>query len=206
MATGYEPINHVFSDDYLWVAEILRKQDTNAPYYLGSSVARAGGFVASPVNPTTVRAMAEEYNEHVRTHYWSGYQLTGALSVFVAHDCHTGMSYGGYGSNYQYAFSYYGGPWIDMTLTNAGWGISGFKQVLSHEIAHTFWACDEYYPGGCFTCSYCASFGPRIVAGFPSVTNANCHTTGTGCQTHQVCIMDEMTYNLCPITAQQVGW
>ncbi len=207
--TGYEPFLRSSSEDYLWVNDILRKQDTNPPYLVCSCEARPGGFGAG-LNPTRdqVFAAAEEFNEHVRTRFYSTTVFDWAISIFIAYDGGQPLLYR---DGMRGAFAYYGGPWIQMSYTNSGWGPERFYLVADHELAHTFWACDEYYDQpsdtGCFTCANCRSYGPRL-----TLSNANCgnpnptNPPGTSCIPHQSCMMDTLAQALCQITPQQIGW
>jgi len=47
-----------------------------------------------------------------------------------------------------YAYAYYGGPFSILERNSAGWGPQNFIMVLSHEMGHIFFACDEYYASG----------------------------------------------------------
>jgi len=206
--TGYEPLADLASDDYLWLNDILRKQDTNPPYSTDPTMARPGGFGASPVTPANVFAMAEQYNAYVNSHLGCQYGFT----ILVAAD--NGI---GWGFPYtrtpmetqQRSYSYYGGPVVQTTYTNQGWGPMNFHLVMWHETGHIFWACDEYYDApsntGCFTCTGdCRTYGPRLGIG-----NANCGNPNvSGCQPHAMCIMDRFDQGLalCNITPLQIGW
>lgn len=200
--TGYEPLAHVSTDDHKWVNDILKKQ--TAGFYGG----RAGGWgAASDDDVASIFAMAEQYNANYN-------QLNGCnygFMIFVAADGDTFAGFPYNGATQSRSFSYYGGPWMQMTYNNMGWGISNFHKVMWHETGHTFWACDEYYDApsntGCFTCNNCRNYGPRV-----TVSNANCANPAAGgpCQTHQACIMETLeaadTNSLCNITQQQIGW
>jgi len=209
--TGYEPLNHYASDDYLWVNDILRKQDTNPPYYTGPLEGRPGGFGASPITPANVFAQAEQYNAYIQQQ--NG--CTSGFTIYIAAD--NGQPYGfpywlQPSTSQQRSYSYYGGPFMQTTYTNGGWGADQFYIVMWHETGHQFWACDEYWDTpsstGCTTCGNCRTYGPRLDA-----TNANCgnpnpqNPPGVSCQTHVACIMDRAeSLSLCNSTPYQIGW
>jgi len=65
-----------------------------------------------------------------------------AVAVFVA-DSKNDVD--GAFSNGYYGFSYYGGPYLVMTYDNKTQGIQNMDAVTAHEIAHSFYALDEYY-------------------------------------------------------------
>jgi hypothetical protein len=197
---AYEPFAHSSQDDHLWVNDVLRKMDTNAPYYVDSHQARPGGFGGNVADRANIFTMAEQYNEYLRLNDYGPYDW--ALTLFVATD---GGGPRSFTNGIRGAYAYHGGPWIQMSYTNSGWGAHNFNIVMNHEIGHTFWACDEYWDEsrGCGHCGNCRDYGPRL-----TVSNANCAKPGVpACQTHQPCIMDRADSNaMCDITPQQVGW
>ncbi len=65
-----------------------------------------------------------------------------AVAVFVADSKNDAD---GAFSNGYYGFAYYGGPYFVMTYDNKNHGIQNMDAVTAHEIAHSFYALDEYY-------------------------------------------------------------
>ncbi|NNE08429.1 MAG: hypothetical protein HKN20_07705, partial [Gemmatimonadetes bacterium] len=51
-------------------------------------------------------------------------------------------------ATFNYGFSYFGGPYLVMTWDNGPVGPTGMKAVMAHELAHSFYALDEYNGGG----------------------------------------------------------
>ena len=47
-------------------------------------------------------------------------------------------------SNSMFAYAHIGGPYTVFTYANNGWGIDRFNRVMTHELAHSFFALDEY--------------------------------------------------------------
>ncbi|MBZ0271801.1 hypothetical protein K8I61_07170 [bacterium] len=167
--TKYEPISRSSFSECLWINDVMRN--------LGYS---------NPACATTVHA----FNEFVTNQFG----LTNALSVFVVNSVNDDD--GAFSNDYS-AYSYYGGPYWVMTYDNGGWGIDNFSGVASHEMGHSFWACDEYYAPGYFTC------GCTCVSNPWHISNGNCEK---GCDTSDPCLMDDLTLTTCPHSRAQIGW
>jgi hypothetical protein len=120
MATGYEPITHGSFQDSLWISEVM-----------GDLGYDAGGHF------DRVRAFDNDSRSEGDTH-WS-------TTLFVVNDA---MDFDKRFSNGQFAYGYIGGPYITLTYNNFNWGIDRFNRVLSHELAHSFFALDEYAGAG----------------------------------------------------------
>ncbi|RPJ49324.1 MAG: hypothetical protein EHM19_00510 [Candidatus Latescibacterota bacterium] len=98
-----------------------------------------------------------------------------AVAIFVAD---SKADADGRFSNGIYGFSYYGGPYLVMTYDNNTWGIGNMHAVAAHEIAHSFYALDEYYS---------AHKPCHLAAGYELVPNQN-SDYGT-CFLDENCIM-----------------
>ncbi|MBD3271327.1 MAG: T9SS type A sorting domain-containing protein [Elusimicrobia bacterium] len=101
------------------------------------------------------------------------------------------------------AYSYLGGPLLVMTYDNNGYGISNMDYVVAHELAHSFWALDEYYESW----GYWNNEGTR--SGYLNIINGNFETYAKTA-TYE-CIMrniDGWTHDepICVFTQEQVGW
>ncbi len=92
-----------------------------------------------------------------------------------------------------FAYAYYNGPYAVMTYDNDGWGISWMHSVMAHEAGHIYGAGDEYCDPGYFCCD------PNEYFGYLAVQNTNC-------QQDPVCIMNDNSWAVCEVSAQQIGW
>ena len=168
--TDYEPILHPSSDEKLWIGQIME----NLGFYEGE-----------------YRDSLIAYNTFLREFY----QTDWAYSVFVGYNPSPAPTEWKNGGS---AYAWVGGPRVQMLFRNNGWSEEDFTRVLAHETGHIFWACDEYYPGGCTSCGVCFADGPR-----PDVLNGNCEY----CNPNAVpCIMRSNTYAFCAFTPPQIGW
>ncbi|MBU1167210.1 VCBS repeat-containing protein, partial [Patescibacteria group bacterium] len=98
------------------------------------------------------------------------------------------------------AFSYIGGPFLQMTYDNYGYGIGMMDTVAAHELGHSFYAMDQYYSAG----TDC-----RVKSGYSFVENQNSEYKigGGNCATDEVSLMrSEATTNLDPSARGQIGW
>ncbi|MDQ3281815.1 MAG: hypothetical protein M3Q69_10410 [Acidobacteriota bacterium] len=179
----YEPIYHpLVADRHLWLNAIM------AGY----------GYTDYDANLTTqALKRVRSYNE------WFRNAIGGqsAHSVFVVYnpapapDAHT---------DGWYTLAELGGPAIYHPYRPGGYGTSNWGWVYTHEMGHTFWACDEY-ASQCQGCSSCYVYGPR-----PSVANGNCEN---GCAPNSAACMMRVILSsagvstlVCPYTAAQIGW
>ncbi|OGF68060.1 MAG: hypothetical protein A2Y62_13775 [Candidatus Fischerbacteria bacterium RBG_13_37_8] len=173
---GYEPITHFSTEDSLWINQIM----DNLGYTSGDKFEKVTAF-----------------NSWLKIQYKTNW----AFSVFIAYNP-LGAPTKFKDSIPTCAYSYLGGPYVQMLFRNCNWGEAAFGTVLSHETGHVFWACDEYYDFqdnyGCTSCGACAADGPR-----PTIVNANCEY----CNINSVpCMMRHNEDALCPQTPKHIGW
>ena len=117
-------------------------------------------------------------------------------------------------TNGYFAYAMEDGPFVMMLFRGGGWGSAYLGKVLTHETAHIFWACDEYWEPqsghGCQDCRGCFfNVGPRNIVSTPWVTNKNCNNPAAQgvCDVSTACVMKDLGLNaLCPHTPGQVGW
>ncbi|HKG23483.1 MAG TPA: putative Ig domain-containing protein, partial [Blastocatellia bacterium] len=95
------------------------------------------------------------------------------------------------------SWAYIGGPHTNMLFRSYGWAIN---QIVSHEIGHIFFACDEYSQPGFQSCS--CSCAPEIR---PDAKNGNCEDLSCNARA-TACIMRLNEPALCPFTVAQIGW
>lgn len=81
------------------------------------------------------------------------------------------------------AHSSFGGPFTVMCYDNDGYGIEQMDCVTVHEACHLFYATDEYNGG-------------TEIGGYLGVND----TEGASC------MMNTLTWSLCPSTREQLGW
>jgi hypothetical protein len=104
------------------------------------------------------------------------------------------------------AWAYLGGPSLQVSYQNGGWGHTNLEKVVAHETGHIFGALDEYSQAGYSEC-WCGEVANGCA-------NDNCVTVGgQECQgPHQICIMatEEMEawgqHQVCLATACHIGW
>lgn len=96
------------------------------------------------------------------------------------------------------SWAYLGGPFTQMLFRSFGWDLN---KVISHEVGHIFYACDEYSQPGFQTCS--CSCAPEVR---PSATNENCEDSSCRGANSASCIMRVNESALCPFTVAQIGW
>jgi len=115
--TGYEPISRPYSDEALWIGEVMAAQGyTDASYF----------------------DRVRRYNNDLR----DAHDTDWAFTIFVvdsSHDDDHRFADGGF------AYAYLGGPFLVMTYGNGGYGIHNMDAVAAHEIGHIFWALDQYH-------------------------------------------------------------
>ena len=117
--TSYEPINRSESDVFKSMSEVIS--------YLGYPLYGRWEY--------QMRDFANALREKYKTDW--------AFTIFVfnsKNDSDGAFSDGGA------MRSEFGGTCLYMTYDNAVWGIDNMDRVCAHEIAHTFWADDEYFP------------------------------------------------------------
>ncbi len=117
ISTGYEPISRPYSDQSLWIAEVMAtKGYTNSSYF----------------------DQVRNYNNDLRDTYDTDW----AFTIFVvdsSNDSDNRFSDG------YFAYAYLGGPFAVMTYGNDGYGPQNMDAVAAHEIGHIFLALDQYY-------------------------------------------------------------
>ena len=97
-----------------------------------------------------------------------------------------------------YAYSYIGGPFLTMTYDNWTWGIGNMDAITAHELAHQFYALDEYV-GTCADAS-----------GYLGTQNQN--VDNASCALDVLCLMRlEIgpafdADSICWYTRGQIGW
>ncbi len=120
MTTGYEPIRRASFQDSFWISDVM------------GDLGYAGGG-----HFDDVRAFDHDQRIAGDTHW--------ATTLFVVNDA---VDADKRFSNGQFAYGYIGGPYMMLTYSNYNWGIDRFNRVLSHELAHSFFALDEYQAAG----------------------------------------------------------
>jgi hypothetical protein len=173
MQQGYEPILHSSADDSLWIGAVLG----NLGFSSGNWYSRATAF----------DAWLKSY--------------AGTQWAYTAFFCYNPPGGATRFTNNRFAYSYLGGPYLQMLYVNNGWAVSDIWKVFAHETGHIFWACDEYYQagyGGCESCNPCNSFRPR--------PNNNCEHPSCNPSGSVNCMMKNNYNALCPYSAAQIGW
>jgi hypothetical protein len=173
MSQGYEPVLHSSADDGLWIERTM----ANIGFSSGTKIDRVTSF-----------------NAWLKS--WAGTDW--AYSCFVAYNPPGASTTFANGS---FAYSYLGGPYIQMLYRNNGWSTSDIWSIFAHQTGHVFWACSEYYQegyGGCTNCSPCSSYRP--------ISNGNCEHSSCNPKGSVPCIMRYDENAICSYTAAQVGW
>ncbi|HSE96724.1 MAG TPA: putative Ig domain-containing protein [Blastocatellia bacterium] len=95
------------------------------------------------------------------------------------------------------SWAYLGGPHANILFRSFGWPLA---QLVSHEVGHIFYACDEYSQPGHQTCSCTCT--PLIR---PQASNGNCEDPS--CNRVSIpCMMRLNEFALCQYTVAQIGW
>jgi hypothetical protein len=117
ITTGYEPISRHYTDESLWIAEVMtRKGYTGSSYF----------------------DQVRRYNNALRDVHHTDW----AFTIFVVDSSND--SDNRFADNY-FAYAYLGGPFAVMTYGNNGYGPDNLDAVAAHEIGHIFLALDQYY-------------------------------------------------------------
>lgn len=107
---------------------------------------------------------------------------------------------GQFSNNFSAYGKWLGGPAVIMTFDNGNWGITRMDQVFAHELAHQFYALDEYNTGfGCTTTS-----NVNTMTGYLNVNNANCEVPNANAACN--CLMRNNNLVLSASTIRQIGW
>ncbi|MCR5163348.1 MAG: fibronectin type III domain-containing protein [Thermoguttaceae bacterium] len=144
--TSYEPINHPHTDDYRWVSEFLVSQGY------------AGGASRSAVNTSL-----GNYNYAMRL----ANDCDWAYTIFIADSF---VDPDGKFTDSYFGYAWIGGPRLQLTYDNNGWGINDMSIVVAHETGHIFCALDEYDVGSSYS-SGSASW--QETGGYYGVQNLN---------------------------------
>ncbi len=115
--TGFEPISRSSYDEHLWVSDCL--------YSLG--------YAGFPY-PLCIYEFANDVRDSLGTDW-----------VVVAFIADSSDDADGLFANGVAAYSYLGGPNLIMSYKNGNAGIELMDWVTSHELAHSFYAWDEYH-------------------------------------------------------------
>jgi hypothetical protein len=115
--TGYEPITRSSYEESLWVSDVLSNMG-----YGGSSY------------PLNIYEFANDVRDSLDTDW-----------VVVPFIVDSSDDEDGLFSNGVAAYSYLGGPNMIMSYKNGNAGIGLMDWVTSHELAHSFYAWDEYH-------------------------------------------------------------
>ncbi|MBQ9875219.1 MAG: hypothetical protein IJM30_12235 [Thermoguttaceae bacterium] len=127
--TSYEPINRTSKSENLWIGEFLTARGIEGDYSENQSHLDNFRF----------------FNETVRV----AANADWAVSVVVANSRTpngTRLNSGKF-TNGSFAYTWRGGPSVNMTYDNNGWTIARMGNTLAHELGHAFWALDEYSVG-----------------------------------------------------------
>jgi hypothetical protein len=116
ITTGYEPISRAHTQDGLWINQVMSSlgYDTTSKF-------------------DNTRRFNHDQRLAAGTHWGS--------TLFVVNDFADADNKF---SDGWFAFAFHGGPYAVLSYANNGWGVASFDRVLSHEMAHLFFALDEH--------------------------------------------------------------
>ncbi|GAB4542240.1 MAG: hypothetical protein Kow0063_33960 [Anaerolineae bacterium] len=117
ISTSYEPINHPYGDQALWIPEVMARKGISGSTYFDQ---------------------VRRYNNTLRQVYDTDW----AFTIFVVDSSNDGDNR--FSDGY-FAYAYLGGPFTVMTYGNNGYGAHNLDAVAAHEIGHIFLALDQYY-------------------------------------------------------------
>ncbi len=192
--TKYEPIRHdSWTDDYLWMNDALS--------------AHGYGTVLGPdplTNQRNVYTQNDAFNLARRSDPSYG-PFDRSFTIYVVYNPPPAPSRF---LNNRSGYGLVDGPAVLVMWNTDDWFPQNLGRVVTHEVGHIFWACDEY-PEQCDRCDYCfRSFGiPRGPRTWTS--NRNCKNPIAGsCGVIKVdCVMDNLSVHaLCADTPSQIGW
>jgi len=115
--TSYEPISRRYSDQSLWITEVMGKKGYTGYSYFDQ---------------------VRRYNDALR----DAYDTDWAFTIFVVDSSNDNDNR--FSDGY-FAYAYLGGPFTVMTYGNNGYGPHNMDAVAAHEIGHIFLALDQYY-------------------------------------------------------------
>lgn len=170
-ATAYEPITRTQAQEGLWIADAM----ASIGYASGDYFTRAAMF-----------------NNAIRDSAGTDW----AVTVFIVN---SKIDVDGKFADSFFAYAYLGGPFIVMTYDNNGWGIANMDAVLAHEMAHSFYALDEYATAN----QPCSK-----TSGYLAATNGN--SALAGCPMNEAnSIMRSVLLSVAVVdsfTMGQIGW
>lgn len=120
LPTSYEPINHPFEEQGLWIEQIMAELGYNSSSYF-----------------TRVR----DYNNALRSQYNTDW----AFTIFVVDSSEDNDNKFPDG---KFTYAYLGGPYMVMTYGNEDYGPDNMDVVTAHEVGHIFYALDQYPSAG----------------------------------------------------------
>jgi hypothetical protein len=172
--TGYEPISRSTYDEHLWVSDALSSMGYDQPH------------------PMNMYECANHFRDSLGTDW--------AVLIFIADssDDEDGLFANGVA-----AYSYLGGPNTIMSYKNGYAGIELMHWVMSHEMAHSYYAWDEYHV-----------LSPPCTASIGYLNVQNQNSIGPdgpgGCDLNIIkCIMrlyEGPDQTACLYTKGQIGW
>ncbi len=115
--TSYEPITRRYSDQSLWITEVMDGMGYTGYSYFDQ---------------------VRRYNNTMRDRYDTDWAFT-IFIVDSSNDSDNRFSDG------YFAYAYLGGPFCVLTYGNNGYGAHNMDAVAAHEMGHIFWALDQYY-------------------------------------------------------------
>lgn len=164
----YDPMLHSSAQESLWVGTVMTKM----------------GYIQG-----TYQSRVKQFNDNTRNSYGSNW----ATMCFVVYnpDPAPKSLTDGYSS-----YAYLGGPFFNVLYRNDA-PVQDIGDVVAHEMAHNFWAVDEYQISGC------SMDDPMNGTPRPYLTNINCQN---GNPSPVPCLMNlEPADDICASTAAQVG-
>lgn len=115
LPTAYEPVNHGWRDENLWIADTL------------GSLGYSGSYFTRAYNATF--DLRDQKNSD-----W-------ATTIFIVNSAND--SDGRFTDN-RFAYAYINGPFMVLTSDVGAYGMNNLGPVISHELGHTFGALDQY--------------------------------------------------------------
>ena len=173
LPTRYEPISRPVSQEELWIEDMLRP----LVGYRGDAF-----------------AMTQEVANGVRSRLGTQW---GGLVIAVQNDSDSTGTF----PDGVVAHARLGGPWFVIPVNNARSTSATLDYYMEHELAHLFWALDEYPANNpWWSCT--------LTTGYFDRPNWNSDIPFPGyCVPHVDCLMRGNWPNaLCQYTAEQVGW
>ncbi len=193
VTTKYEIINmtagEAFSDESLWVDDIMVNLGYSDDLY--------------PPEEYDYMDKVYAFNNDLRNGVEDEEVITDWAITFFVIDSFNDDD--GKFANDFFALTYLGGPYTILTYDNENYGIEKMREVALHEMAHQFYALDEYY----IAYEPCTSR-----SGYLAVENQNSEfSESSSCVSDEVCVMRDLgrstfpydTGKLCDYTRGQLG-